>query len=537
MNRVFIFLLLLGFACVRSPLFAQVRVAETDVNLQKKLIEANREKLLGNYDKALAILEELRKQKKDEDALLYEMARIHAASESIEKSIPLLRQAIALSPGNQWYRETLALYLEELGQFSGAAGVYGELSADFPREKDYYFNQAFLLVQADEIDDAIKVYDAWEKIVGLQPESTLNKYRLYAGTGNEKKAIKELESLISAYPSNTDYRHLLADHLLDTGDEKAALQVYEEILQTDPYDSKAQVALATAEQTKNAAKTDDPTTALIPLFEQESINIDVKIAKILPDIQKLAESGDKALAAGLLKLTTILEQVHPNDAKAFAASGDLYFLTDQFKMARERYEKTLSLDDSRFMVWENLFYVMQAQEDWEALRMKTELAMDYFPNKGSVYLFNGIASAELSAWDDALDVLEQAELIFSLDKPGLLQVLLLKGKVIQGMGNVAEAETVFQEALGIAPENPMALHDYAMFFYRRENYSEALNRMEKALEAGGNKTALILEHCGDIWYRLDKPEKALEYWSAAQKLGTGGSKWLSKKIADKKLYE
>lgn len=537
MNRVFFVLLLLGFALVNSPLYAQLRVAESDVNLQKKLIEANREKLLGNYDKALAILDELRKQKREEDVLLYEMARIHAATENIDKSIPLLRQAIAMAPRNQWYRETLAVYLEELGQFAEAAGVYGELSAEFPREKDYFFNQAYLLVKADEIDDAIKVYEAWEKIVGIQAESTLNQHRLYAGTGNEKKAIKELESLINAFPSNTDYRHQLANYLLDTGDEKAALQVYEEILKTDPYDAKAQVALAAASQNNSFSKADDPIAALIPLFEQEGINIDIKIAKILPEIKRVADSGDKILATSLLQLTNILERVHPNDAKAFAASGDLYFLTNQLPLARERYEKTLSLDDRQFMVWENLFYVLQAQEDWEALRMQTELAMDFFPNKGSVYLYNGMASAELAAWDDALDALEQAGLIFSLDKVRLIQVLLLRGKVLEGLDNLPAAETVFQEVLGMAPENPMAMHDYAMFFYRRENYSKALSWMEKALEAGGNKIAIILEHFGDIWYRLEKPEKALEYWSAAQKSGSGGSKWLSKKIADKKLYE
>ncbi len=537
MNRVFSLLFALLFMLSGLPLQAQGRVAQTDVDLQKKLIEANREKLLGNYDKALAILEELRAQKKEEDALLYEMARIYVAREEPEKSIPLLEEAIRINPANHWYRETLALHLEQLGRFSEAAANYALLRKDFPREKDYYFREALMLIQNDEPTAAIKVYDDWEKTAGPQSETFLRKHQLYVMAGNEKKAIKELENLIQHFPYQTDYRHLLASYLTETGNTKDAEAVYKAILQTDPYDDEARLALAANAQEKSNTAAEGIASELLPLFEKEDISIDAKIAKILPALQQVAETGDNILATDLLRLTTVLEKVHSNDAKAFAASADLYFNTGQLAEARSRYEKTLALDDRNFMVWENLFYCLQALEEWAALQTQTEFALDIFPNKGSVYYFNGIASCELSDFENALDVLEQAELIFSLDKQQLPRVLLAKGKVLQNMNDVAAAESAFKEALALAPQSPQVMHGYAMFFSRKEAYPEAQKWLENALEKGGDKSSLILENYGDVWYRLGEPDKALEYWTKAQKLNNGGSKWLSKKIADKKLYE
>lgn len=525
------------FVCFSTLLNGQVRVEESYVNLQKALIEANREKLLGNYEKALAILESLRKEKREEDVLLYEMARVHAESGEMEKGVDLLRDAIRINPDNPWYIETLAFYLERLGRLSEAAERYGTLRTMFPREKRYYFSQAALLSASGEGEGAIKVYEAWEKVVGKQSEILLLKYELYAAAGETKKAIRELETLIAFSPSNVSYRHLLATYLLAAKDDKGAIEVFTDILRIDPNDAKAQMALAANRAANATSATEDDFMELIPLFEKNDIGIDAKLARIIPRIEQVADTGDKNLADRLLRLTSTLERVHPKDAKGYAASGDLFFHTGQFGEARSRYEKTLSLDDRNFMVWENLFFALEATSDWPALLQQTELAMDVFPNRGTVFLLNGVAAYKLGRYEDAQDVLEQATLMFSFDKPQLLRTLLTQGKVLQAMNEPEEAQLVFGEAAKLAPEDPMALHAGAMWFYREGDIEEALVWVEKSVQLGGDKSAMILEHFGDILYRLGRLDEALSYWVKAQKIGKGASKWLSKKIADKKLYE
>jgi len=52
------------------------------------------------------------------------------------------------------------------------------------------------------------------------------------------------------------------------------------------------------------------------------------------------------------------------------------------------------------------------------------------------------------------------------------------------------------------------------------------------------KNATILDHLGDIEYRLNNKDKALDYWKKALDAGdVDDEELLKKKIADQKLYE
>ena len=60
--------------------------------------------------------------------------------------------------------------------------------------------------------------------------------------------------------------------------------------------------------------------------------------------------------------------------------------------------------------------------------------------------------------------------------------------------------------------------------------------MRKSLKNGGDKSAVVMEHYGDLLYQLGEINEAIIQWKAAKNLGDG-SKLLDKKIKDKILYE
>ena len=72
--------------------------------------------------------------------------------------------------------------------------------------------------------------------------------------------------------------------------------------------------------------------------------------------------------------------------------------------------------------------------------------------------------------------------------------------------------------------------------YKTGKYMEAKEWIGKAIENGAENNAVILEHYGDVFFKLGEPAKAYEYWEKAKKAGKG-SDLLDKKINDKKLYE
>ena len=71
----------------------------------------------------------------------------------------------------------------------------------------------------------------------------------------------------------------------------------------------------------------------------------------------------------------------------------------------------------------------------------------------------------------------------------------------------------------------------------KEKLEDAKIWIEKAMSNGANKSAAVLEHYGDILFKLGDITKAIENWEKAKEAGDGASEFLDRKILEKKLFE
>ncbi|MEL6863019.1 MAG: tetratricopeptide repeat protein [Bacteroidota bacterium] len=560
-----IFLLLFGQA------IAQVgtRVSEDEVNTQKVFIDANREKILGNYENAAYLYKEVIKRDKKNHAAAYELARIYDVLDKDSKALNSIKMAISLEPDNIWYQMFLADVYDKMGKDKSAAKIYEELSDKDPNNRYYYAKWAFYLVKAKDASKAIKVYDIMEKRLGINVDVIRKKQTLYVGMGNNKKAAEELKRLIKAFPSNLEYRHDLAGFYRQIGEDAKAKKTYEDILAINPEDGKANMALVGANQKQGADL--GYLQSLQPIFEKEELNIDVKIKELIPFIHKVADSGDKALASAGIELAEILQRVHPKEAKAYSAFGDLLYYAGQKEAALEKYQKAVELNNTVFTIWEQMMYIHAELGDMEALLETTEASLDVFPNQSKAYYFNGIAQQELNQPAAAVSSYQQA-LLMSRKNP-LLQSDLYKrlGVTYALIKKYERSDEAFDKALELNADDYIALNNYsyqlaqrseklekalkmidkanqlqpnnAQFqdtygwvFYKLRDYKKAKEWLAKALEGQNPPSASVLEHYGDVLFQLDDIEQALEYWQKAKERG-GNSEKLDKKIADKQLYE
>ena len=69
-----------------------------------------------------------------------------------------------------------------------------------------------------------------------------------------------------------------------------------------------------------------------------------------------------------------------------------------------------------------------------------------------------------------------------------------------------------------------------------EQYEEAKKWILKALNNGSSDSPVVVEHYGDILYKLGEEKDAIIQWKNAKKLGEA-SDFLDKKIKEGKLYE
>ena len=84
--------------------------------------------------------------------------------------------------------------------------------------------------------------------------------------------------------------------------------------------------------------------------------------------------------------------------------------------------------------------------------------------------------------------------------------------------------------------NPTYEDTYAWILYQKGETENAYKWIKKAIENGGSESAVIVEHYGDILYKMGRKEDALKKWIEAEKIGDG-SDLLKQKILHKKLYE
>ena len=305
-----------------SPLGAQ-QLSEDEVNRQKLFIEAEREKLLGNYDKAIGILRELHRQESDNPGIAYELGRLNQANGNTEEAVRFLKMATSLDPSNEWYPKYLADVYQAAGRNEEGAALYEQLIERQPDDEYLYFKQAFFLVKAQQIDKALRVYEDLEKRIGLTEEIARRKHTLYLGQGDTRKAARVLEELVDAFPRVIEYRYLLASFHESQGDNNAARKVYADILEMDPDDPKALLAMAGG--SNNQRDEIRLLEQLVPIFERADVEVDLKIGKLFPFITKVVETRDQELADAALQLTGIMQSVHSSDPKAFSAAADLYY--------------------------------------------------------------------------------------------------------------------------------------------------------------------------------------------------------------------
>ena len=456
-------------------------VPETEVTRQSNFVAAERERLLEHWDKAIELYQKFVYDNADHDAGWYGLARAFAGKKDYTAALEAIGKSIALAPDNEWYRVQQADFYEKTDRPKDAALIYTELTKRFPRSIPFQQRLAYLSVLSGDPKAGLKALDRLEQLTGYTQEISDQRHVIYVAMGDDRKAAAEWLRLIQLHPDEMKYRYRLAEFYTSAKDQDAAHRVYEEILQRDPNDPVAK--LAVVQQGKGSS---DATylASLQPLFGDPKVSIDSKIQEILPFFAQLDAGKDAALTQNLLQLGDILEKTHPTDAKAWSISGDLLYHADQPDAALARYRKCLQISPKVFSVWDNTLTILADQKNYDELQRTAEKAMDYFPNQPKAYYYYAVAATEKGQPDEALNQLEQANLMV-------------------GNNQALRLDLIDQTGLALS---------------KKKDFTAAISRYEAALLKGGDQHPGILEHYGDALFQSGQSDLARQQWQKAREL-------------------
>lgn len=528
---------------------------------------ASREKMLGNMEDAENLYKQCIRLNPQEPSPYYELATIYTNQNKFAEALQLARKAAELAPKNEWFNYLYAGLLERTKQFNEAINVYEKLVKLNPGKIEYKYELADCYISTGKYNDAIEVYDEFEKTFGVTEEISVQKERLYVRAGNFDKAVSEVKKLVSSNPTETRYLHILAELYSANGKNEDAFQVYNEILRinsNDPY-----VHLSLADYYRDKKQNDKGYEELKLAFLNPELDIDIKI-KILLSYYTLTEN-DNTLKSQAFELSQILVDKHPAEAKAHAINGDFLYREKRLEEARSNYRKAIQIDNSRFPLWSQLLVIDSELSDYKSLNEESKKAMELFPNQPVLYLFNGMSQIQSKNYQAAIEVLNEGRINVVDNRPLLSQFHANLGDAYNYLRNFEESDKNYEKALEYDPDNIYVLNNYSYYLSLRGEYLEKAAKMasrcnqlepnnssyqdtyawilyhqnkledakawlERALENGGNKNPVILEHYGDVLFRLNDKDKAYLMWQTAKEKGQGSEK-LDKKLAEKTLIE
>ncbi len=492
--RYFTFLLLF-FVSLFS---LEAQVTEMEVRIQEIFLKGTQANLMGEFDKAEEFFKSVLTKDPKNGMSAFELSRALEKQDKNDEAIKYAKRAIEIDENNKWFKLFLADLYQKTEDNRAGANVYQQLVAEYPHFEEYYLKQAFFLVRDGAPAEAIKIYETLEAKIGINEELTRRKHTLLIGTGDADGAANELKKLIAAFPKNKTYQHLLADFYIQANQMGKAQKVYKDILKMDPEDAAAKLAIAG--EMKKSGNDSEYLTSLKPIFENQKVGLDMKIKELIPMIQRVAKYNDATLADEALQLCNILDEVHPEQAKVQSIAGDLYYYSNRKQEARKYYEKTLELDETVYLVWEQLLYSQRDLGDHKAMLKTSEEAMDVFPNQGAIYYLNGYAAGAEGDYADALTSLQQAAMMSSRNLPLNLDVKARMGWT----------------------------------YTKMKKYDKALSQLETAVKKSNGNHPVALENLGDLLFLQGKTKAAVDNWKEALKIfGTKAS--LERKIAEKAL--
>lgn len=494
--------LLLFLLFITTTGFSQIKegitYSEDEIAIQDKFVEAKKYALIGRFEKAEEILKQLYNDDRKNPAISIELSKIYGYLEDPYNQSKYAKTAFENASSNEYVMIHYAQICMDQEKFDEAIPVLQKLVIHNPSSEAYSDQLATAYLQINDSNSALSTYSDLEKKIGVNRNISRRKYEIYEILGKESKALNELKKLSAAFPSDITFKHNLAKYYTKIGKEKEALSVYKEILEIDINDAAANMAITAA----STGDGNDNTylRSLTPIIENKSIPIDRKILELVPFVDQLLDSNEQELADALLMLSDKITVIHPDEPKSHALYGDVLMAANRPKDAAKAYEKTLTLNDKVYLVWEGLMEAYTETKDYpNLLRVATD-ALDYFPNKASAYMFYGRANTMSQNYDEAIDILNEG--------------LFVSGKDIYNKSNIYAELARTQSA--------------------NKDFESAEITIGKALELSENKNGLALEIYGDILYQKGEVEEAVKQWKNAQKSGIR-STLLFEKIESKKL--
>ena len=530
-------------------------------------LEAMRLKEKKDYASAFGLLQHCLDIHPNAASALYEVSQYYMFLRQVPQGQEALEKAVANAPDNYWYSQGLASLYQQQNELDKAVTLLEQMVVRFPAKQDPLFNLLDLYGRQEKYDKVISTLNRLEKRMGKNEQLSMEKFRIYLQMKDDKKAFQEIESLVQEYPMDMRYQVILGDVYLQNGKKQEAYDVYQKVLAAEPDNPMAIFSMAS--YYKQTGQEELYQQQLDTLLLNKKVTPDTKVGVMRQMIVE-NEQADKDSTQIIALFDRIMkqEQDDPQIPMLYAQ----YLLSKNMEAESVPVlEQVVDLDPTNKAARMMLIGAAVKKEDYKQIIKVCEPGIEATPDALEFYYYLVVAYNQAEKPDSVISICKRALEHTTADskKEIVSDFYSILGDMYHTQKQMKEAYAAYDSALVYNPSNIGALNNYAYYLsverrdldkaeemsyktvkaepnnatyldtyawilFEKGNYAEARIYIDNAMKSeGGDKSDVIVEHCGDIYYMTGDVDGALTYWKKALEMGSE-SKTLKQKIEKKK---
>ena len=530
-------------------------------------LEAMRLKEKKDYASAFGLLQHCLDIHPNAASALYEVSQYYMFLHQVPQGQEALEKAVANAPDNYWYSQGLASLYQQQNELDKAVTLLEQMVVRFPAKQDPLFNLLDLYGRQEKYDEVISTLNRLEKRMGKNEQLSMEKFRIYLQMKDDKKAFQEIESLVQEYPMDMRYQVILGDVYLQNGKKQEAYDVYQKVLAAEPDNPMAIFSMAS--YYKQTGQEGLYQQQLDTLLLNKKVTPDTKVSVMRQMIVE-NEQADKDSTQIIALFDRIMkqEQDDPQIPMLYAQ----YLLSKNMEAESVPVlEQVVDLDPTNKAARMMLIGAAVKKEDYKQIIKVCEPGIEATPDALEFYYYLAVAYNQAEKPDSVISICKRALEHTTADskKEIVSDFYSILGDMYHTQKQMKEAYAAYDSALVYNPSNIGALNNYAYYLsverrdldkaeemsyktvkaepnnatyldtyawilFEKGNYAEARIYIDNAMKSeGGDKSDVIVEHCGDIYYMTGDVDGALTYWKKALEMGSE-SKTLKQKIEKKK---
>ena len=553
---------------------AQSIVNSSEKKYIKHYFLAEKYKAIEDYEKAKIEYESCIKEKPEESAAFFQLAKIHFSSGDFDQAKEYVLAAAKINPQNKWYLYLLIDVYYQTFEMEKQAEVWEDLIQIDKTNQRYYIEAIYTYLNLDLFKKALKIIYKAEKNIPYNDDIIILKSEVFQKQNKVDQAIDIILFAHKKQPKNLNFLKKLSELYILQSDYKSAKEIYEKILNLEPQNSTALLASYRIIQTQGLKQ--DEIDCFLKIFASSEITKEQK-----KDILFEVFSDDKKIEMYKNYIPEVLAECilsYPEDVMFYVILGDFKLLHNDVGGALNNYIKAVNYGLKDKLLYEKIININFVNNELDDVLFYSDQAINYFNFNPIFYYYQGLAFMQKKEYKQAIKSITQG-LEYVIDDP-LLQSekYALLGDTYHKLGNDPESDKFYDLALKINPDYIIVLNNYSYYLSLRggqknllkaeemivkclsltednpqpsfldtyawvlfqqgresterslqlEKYNLSRKIMNLCFENGG-ESAVMYDHYGDILFELNDLVGAKKQWQEAFKKDPQNKK-LQKKI-------